>query len=265
MSEARLLDGKVALVTGATRGIGLGIARALAKQRCAIVLHGLGEPDEIQRHVADLSDANGVEVHHHGADLRDVGQIESLCRDAMERFGRIDVLVNNAGVQHTSPIESFPVGEWDRLLSVNLSAAFHTTRLLLPQMRSAGWGRVINIASTHGLVASIHKAAYIASKHGLVGLTKVVALETASSNITCNAICPGWTRTVLVERQIEARAREQGVSIEEAASGLLQEKQPSGTFVTPEQIGALALFLCSDSASQITGATLPIDGGWTAQ
>ncbi len=270
MSDARsrspgALHGRVALVTGSTSGIGLGIARALAAEGCAIVLHGLVDRPTAERLVSEFIEQFDVEAIHHGADLRDVGQIETLCHETIDRFGHVDILVNNAGVQFVRSIESFAVSEWNRILAVNLSAAFHTIRCCLPTMRSNKWGRIINTASTHGLVASVDKSAYVAAKHGLVGLTKVVALETAGTGITCNAICPGWTRTELVEKQIEARAEKADISIEEAAASLLSEKQPSGQFVTPEQIGAFARFLCSDAADQITGAALPIDGAWTAQ
>jgi 3-hydroxybutyrate dehydrogenase len=206
-----------------------------------------------------------VAVRYHGADLRDPAQIADLVASAARELGSLDVLINNAGVQHTAPVEAFPLEKWDQIVAVNLSAAFHTTHHALPLMRERGWGRIINTASVHGLVASLHKAAYVAAKHGLVGLTKVVALETAGSGITCNAICPGWTRTELIEPQIAARAAQLGVELEAGGRALLAEKQPSQQFVTVEQIGALAVFLCSPAAEQLTGVALPIDGGWTAQ
>ncbi len=265
MSQSTPLRGRVALITGATSGIGWGIARALAAQGCDILLHGLGTPELIEQFMAELQQKHGVSARHDGADLTDPTQIEAMCHDAVARFGRVDILINNAGVQHTDPVDSFPPQRWDELLAVNLTAAFHTIRLLLPTMRTQGWGRIVQTASTHGLVASIDKAAYVASKHGLIGLTKVVALETAEDPITCNAICPGWTRTPLVEQQIAARAEATGSSVEEAASNLVREKQPTGEFVTVEQIGSLVVFLCSEAAEQITGASLTIDGGWTAQ
>jgi 3-hydroxybutyrate dehydrogenase len=260
-----MLKGKRALVTGSTQGIGLGIARALAAQGCSVMLHGLGEPGRLQALRDELAAAHGVAVHVHGADLCRVDQIEDLVQATNRALGGLDVLVNNAGIQYTAPVEAFPVERWDQVLAVNLSAAFHTIRLAVPGMRRQGWGRIVNTASAHGLVASVHKAAYVAAKHGLVGLSKVVALETAGSGITCNAVCPGWVRTELVEPQIAARAEALGVSLEEGARDLLAEKQPSRQFVTVEQIGSLVVFLCSDAAAQITGAALPVDGGWTAQ
>ena len=260
-----MLAGKSALVTGSTSGIGLAIARAMAAEGANVMLHGLADPDAVRALCDEFEADYGVDVAFSSADVRDPAAIESLAREATERFGRVDVLVNNAGIQHTAPIEAFPPGRWDDILAVNLSAAFHTTRLLLPGMREAGWGRVINTASAHGLVASVEKVAYIAAKHGLIGMTKVVALETAREPITCNAICPGWVRTELIEQQIEARAGDLGVSIEEGARALLAEKQPSLEFVQPEQVAQIAVFLCSDGASQITGAAISVDGGWTAQ
>ena len=260
-----MLAGKSALVTGSTSGIGLAIARALAAEGANVMLHGLGDPAAIRRLCDEFETEYDVEVAFSGADLRFPAAIETLTRDVTDRFGHVAVRVNNAGIQHTAPIEEFPADRWDDIIAVNLSAAFHTTRLLLPGMREAGWGRVINTASAHGLVASAEKVAYIAAKHGIVGMTKVVALETARSAITCNAICPGWVRTELIEQQIEARAEDLGVSIEEGARALLAEKQPSMEFVEPEQVAQIAVFLCSDATSQITGAAISIDGGWTAQ
>ena len=259
------LAGKSALVTGSTSGIGLAIARALAASGANVMLHGLGDPGAIEALRGELAAAHGVGAAASGADLRDPEAIAALAREAAARFGRIDILVNNAGVQHTAPIEAFPADRWDDIIAVNLSAAFHATRLLLPAMREAGWGRILNTGSAHGLVASAEKAAYVASKHAIVGLTKVVALETARTAITCNAICPGFVRTELIERQIEERAAALGVPFEEGAAGLVGEKHPSLEFVQPEQIGQLAVFLCSDAASQITGAAISVDGGWTAQ
>ncbi|MYE32388.1 MAG: 3-hydroxybutyrate dehydrogenase [Chloroflexi bacterium] len=260
-----MLAGKSALVTGSTSGIGLAVAHALAAEGANVMLHGLGDPEAIRQLCDEFEAEYDVEVAFSGADLRFPAAIETLARDVTDRFGHIDILVNNAGIQHTAPIEEFPADRWDDIIAVNLSAAFHATRLLLPGMREAGWGRVINTASAHGLVASAEKVAYIAAKHGIVGMTKVVALETAQSPITCNAICPGWVRTELIERQIEARAEDLGVSIEEGARALLAEKQPSMEFVEPEQVAHIAVFLCSDAASQITGAAISVDGGWTAQ
>jgi 3-hydroxybutyrate dehydrogenase len=259
------LAGKRALVTGSTSGIGLAVARALAAQGVAVMLNGLGAPAQIEATRRALADSGDAAVAFHGADLRNYEEIESLVHATEAELGGIDILVNNAGVQFTAPIEEFPTERWDAILAINLSAAFHTMRLVVPQMKQRDWGRIINTASAHGLVASVQKAGYIAAKHGLVGLTKVVALETAETGITCNAICPGWVRTELVEAQIRARAQAGGVDIEAAAYDLLSEKQPSKRFVTPEQIGEIAVFLCSDAASQITGAALSVDGGWTAQ
>lgn len=229
------------------------------------MLNGFGDRDAIERQRADLAGRFHVSVFYNAADLSRPEECAALVEDAEARLGRVDVLVNNAGIQHVAPVESFPVDRWDAILAVNLSAAFHTIRKVLPAMRRRGWGRVLNIASTHGLVASVGKAAYVAAKHGLVGLTKVVALETAGSGITCNAICPGWVLTPLVQSQIEARAKAEGVALEQAERELLAEKQPSGVFTTVEQIGALAVFLCTEAASNLTGASIPVDGGWLAQ
>lgn len=259
-----MLQGKTAIVTGSTSGIGAGIARALAAQGCHVVLNGFGDPAAIDALQAEIRRA-GAQAWYHAADLSRAAEVAALVAFAVEQAGRVDILVNNAGIQHVAPIEEFPPERWDAVLAVNLSSAFHAIRAAVPHMRRGGWGRVINIASTHGLVASIHKAAYVASKHGLVGLTRVVALETAGSGITCNAICPGWVRTELVERQIAARADQAGSDRDSAARSLLAEKQPSRQFVQVEQVAALATYLCSAAAAQITGATLPIDGGWTAQ
>jgi len=260
-----MLTGKAAVVTGSTSGIGLGIAEALARNGAAVMLNGLGPAGEIERLRSDLAQRRGVPVEFHAADMTRPDQVRDLIATAERRFGRVDVLVNNAGIQHVDPIEAFPAERWDAVIAINLSAAFHAVAAALPGMRARGWGRIVNIASAHGLVASAGKAAYVAAKHGLVGLTKVVGLETAGSGITCNAVCPGWVLTPLVERQIEARAAERGVSIEAARRDLLGEKQPSGQFVTPAQIGESVIFLCSEAAAQMTGAALAIDGGWTAQ
>ncbi|MBI4786285.1 MAG: 3-hydroxybutyrate dehydrogenase [Chloroflexi bacterium] len=260
-----MLKDKNAVVTGSTSGIGLGIARALAAQGCHVVLNGFGDPDAIEQNRAALERECGVTVRYHGADLRKPTEIRDLIETATRQLGGVDILCNNAGIQHTAPIEQFPPEKWDAIIAVNLSHAFHTIHHALPQMKQRGWGRIVNTASAHGLVASANKAAYVAAKHGIVGLTKVVALETAGTGVTCNAICPGWTRTELVEPQIAARAKQLGVGIEEGARALLAEKQPSQQFVTVEQLGQLVVFLCSDAAAQITGAAIPIDGGWTAQ
>ena len=260
-----MLKGRKAIVTGSTSGIGLGIARALAAAGCSVLLNGFGDAGAIALLCAELSATYSTEVLFKDADLSRVDACEALIEDAEARLGQIDILVNNAGIQHIAPIESFPVDRWDMILAVNLTAAFHTIRKTLPLMRRSGWGRLINIASVHGLVASPQKAAYVAAKHGLVGLTKAVALETAGSGITCNAICPGWVLTPLLENQIERKARAEDIGYEEAASELLKEKQPSKTFTTVEELGALTVFLCSEAAANITGSCLSIDGGWTAQ
>jgi 3-hydroxybutyrate dehydrogenase len=265
MTEGAMLQGKTALVTGSTSGIGLGIARALAAQGCHVMLNGFGDHTAIERARAALEREHGVRVRYDGADLSKPPRVAGLVEATVRELGGIDVLVNNAGIQHTAPCEEFPLDRWDAILATNLSAAFHATRSALPLMRRKGWGRIVNTASVHGLVASAHKAAYVAAKHGLVGLTKVVALETAGSGITCNALCPGWTRTELVEPQIAARAQALGVDLDEGARALLSEKQPSKQFVTVEQLGAVVAFLCSDAAAQLTGAAIPVDGGWTAQ
>ena len=259
-----MLEGKLALVTGSTSGIGLGIARALAAQGCGIVLNGFGEPDAIEALRAGLAAEHRIKVVFEPADLTRPAEIESLMRRCDEHGG-IDVLVNNAGIQHTSPVESFPPERWDAVIALNLSSAFHTTRLALPTMKARDWGRIVNIASAHGLVASVEKSAYVAAKHGIIGLTKVVALETARSGVTCNAICPGWVLTPLVQKQIDARIAERGMTPDAARASLLGEKQPSGEFVTPEQLGALAVFLCSPAGDQVRGAAWAMDGGWTAQ
>ncbi len=260
-----MLKGKTALVTGSTSGIGQGIAEALATQGANIVLNGFGEAAAIEALRAEIAEKNGVTVTYDGADMTKPAEIERMVKDAEAQFGAIDVLVNNAGIQHVSPLEDFPQDRWDAVIAINMSSVFHATKWTLPAMRAKGWGRIINIASAHGLVASIHKAAYVAAKHGVIGLSKVTALETAGSGITCNAICPGWVLTPLVRQQIEARAAASGRSYEEEKLDLVSEKQPSKEFVTPEQLGGLAVFLCSPAADQITGAPLSIDGGWTAQ
>lgn len=259
-----MLKGKRALVTGSTSGIGLGIAHALARQGCDLVLNGFGDASAIETLRSDMARTYGVGVHFGPADLVRVSDIETLAAQC-QTLGGVDILVNNAGIQHTSPVESFPPERWDAVIALNLSAAFHTTRLLLPGMKARNWGRIVNIASTHGLVASVEKAAYVAAKHGIIGLTKVVALETAQTGITCNAICPGWVLTPLVQKQIDARVAARGISLEQAKDELVGEKQPSREFVTPDQLGALAAFLCSDAANQVRGAAWTMDGGWTAQ
>ena len=254
-----ILSGKVALVTGSTSGIGLGIARALAAEGANIMLNGFGDAAEIEKLRADLK------ARYHAADMAKPAEVRALVEQTVAQLGGIDILVNNAGIQHVAPVEQFPDERWDAVIAINLSASFHAIKAALPHMRKRGWGRVINIASAHGVVASAQKAAYVTAKHGLVGLTKVVALETATSGITCNAICPGWVLTPLVQKQIDDLARREKLSGDEEKRRLLAEKQPSGEFATPTEIGGLAVFLCSDAASQIRGASLSIDGGWTAQ
>lgn len=260
-----MLKGKTAIVTGSTSGIGLGIARALAGAGARVMLNGFGDAAQIEALRAGLAQEFGVEVAYNPADMSEPAQIHALIANAQQQLGSVDVLVNNAGIQHTSPIESFPAERWDAILAINLSSAFHAIQAALPGMRASNWGRIINIASVHGLVASVDKSAYVAAKHGLVGLTKAVALETARSGITCNAVCPGWVLTPLVQKQIDARAQRDGLSEEQAKTALLGEKQPSGEFATPEQIGAVCLFLCSSAATQMRGAALPVDGAWLAQ
>jgi 3-hydroxybutyrate dehydrogenase len=259
------LRGKAAVVTGSTSGIGLGIAQALAAGGADVLLNGFGDHGEIEGLCRRLSEAHGVRVSYSAADMSDAAAIESMISLMAADLGGVDILVNNAGIQHTAPVEAFPPDRWDAVIAINLSAAFHATRAALPHMRERGWGRIINVASAHGLVASRHKSAYVAAKHGLIGLTKVVALETATTGVTCNAICPGWVLTPLVQRQIDDIASREGLGPDEATARLLEEKQPSLAFATPEQIGALAAFLCSEAAAQIRGAAIPVDGGWTAR
>ena len=260
-----MLSGKRAVVTGSTSGIGLGIARALAAQGANVVINGFGDPQAIEKERLSIEQEFGVKAFFIGADLSQAQSTREFVVAAVTALGGIDILVNNAGIQHTDLIENFPVDRWDAVIALNLSAVFHATAVALPYMKAQGWGRIINIASAHGLVASAQKSAYVAAKHGVVGLTKVTALENTGNGITANAICPGWVRTPLVERQIEALAAKHGTDIETAAKGLLEEKQPSLQFVTPEQLGATAVFLCSDAAAQMTGTSVSMDGGWTAR
>jgi len=260
-----MLKGKKAVVTGSTSGIGLAIARELARAGADLVINGFGDADEIERTRGGIESQSGGKAVYLGADLSSGEATRQFVDDAAKALGGIDILVNNAGIQHTALIEDFPIERWDAIIALNLSAVFHGTAAALPHMKKQGWGRIVNIASVHGQVASVQKAAYVAAKHGVIGLTKVTALETAGQGITCNAICPGWVRTALVERQIEALAQKNGVDIETAARELLAEKQPSLEFVTPEQLGQAAVFLCSDAASQMTGVPLTLDGGWTAR
>jgi len=270
MSLAR----KLALVTGSTSGIGLGIARSLAAKGSDIVLNGFGTQAEIDALCKDIADKYKVKVHYEGADLSKTSEIEDMMARIAKKSGSeggggggrgLDILVNNAGIQFTSKIDAFPVAKWDAIISLNLSSVFHTTRLALPGMKTKNWGRIVNIASVHGLVASAEKSAYVAAKHGVVGFTKVTALETALTGVTCNAICPGWVLTPLVQKQIDDRAKAGGISQDKAKTDLLKEKQPSQQFVTPQQLGEMAAFLCSDAASEMRGQCLVMDGGWTAQ
>jgi 3-hydroxybutyrate dehydrogenase len=260
-----MLKGKVAIVTGSTSGIGLGIAKVLAGQGAHIVLNGFGDSAEIERIRARLERDHDVQVVYDGADMSKGEAVRGLIAAAIRKLGRVDILVNNAGIQFTAPVEEFPPQKWDAILAINLSAAFHGIAAVVPQMKKQGWGRIINIASAHGLVGSTHKAAYVAAKHGIVGLTKVVGLETAGTGITANAVCPGWVLTPLVEKQIADIATDKGISRQQATTALLGEKQPSQTFVTPEQLGGTVAFLCSPAADQITGTTIAVDGAWTAQ
>lgn len=259
-----MLKGKTALVTGSTSGIGLAIAHALASEGANIVVNGFGTDDTIKQTEQKLQ-ACGVRTLYHGADMSKPAEIEQMVRAANATFGTVDVLVNNAGIQHVSPIESFPPDRWDAIIAINLTSAFHTTRLALPSMKQKNWGRIINIASVHGLVASAEKSAYVAAKHGIIGLTKSVALETAQTGVTCNAICPGWVLTPLVQKQIDARVERDHLHPEAAKDALVGEKQPSMEFATTEQLGALAVFLCSPAADQVRGVAWNVDGGWCAQ
>jgi 3-hydroxybutyrate dehydrogenase len=256
-----MLKGKTALVTGSTSGIGLGIAKALAAQGANIVLNGFGDVDGPKAEVAAL----GVKVAYHGADMSKPAEIEAMMAFAVEQFGRVDILVNNAGIQHVARIENFPTERWDAIIAINMSSAFHATRVALPGMQAAGWGRIINVASVHGLVGSAEKSAYVAAKHGVVGLTKVTALENATTGVTCNAICPGWVLTPLVQKQVDAKAAALGVSNDEAKGVLLGEKEPSKQFTTPEELGALAVFFCSPAGNNVRGVAWNMDGGWVAQ
>jgi 3-hydroxybutyrate dehydrogenase len=260
-----MLKGRNAIVTGSTSGIGKGIAEALASAGANVMLNGFGDAAEIERQRAGLASSAKVEVAYHPADMSKPADIRDMVASAQKALGGVDILVNNAGIQHVAPIEQFPDDRWDAIIAINLSSAFHATKAALPGMRARKWGRIINIASAHGLVASAEKSAYVAAKHGIMGLTKTIALETAGSGITCVAICPGWVLTPLVQKQIDAKAAAGKLSPEEAKMALLGEKQPSQEFTTPEQIGQTVLFLCSPAAEQITGSAISLDGGWTAQ
>jgi 3-hydroxybutyrate dehydrogenase len=263
--KSTMLNGKTALVTGSTSGIGLGIARALAEQGANILFNGFGDAQQIEKLYTDIGQEFGVQTAYHNADMSKPAEIEAMMKFADAKFGGVDILVNNAGIQHVSNIEDFPAEKWDAIIAINLSSAFHTTRLALPGMKQKNWGRIINLASVHGLVGSSGKSAYVAAKHGLVGFTKVTALENAQTGVTCNAICPGWVLTPLVQKQVDDRAAREGISNEQARKALLAEKQPSGEFVTPEELGALAVFFCSPAGDQVRGVAWNMDGGWAAQ
>jgi 3-hydroxybutyrate dehydrogenase len=256
-----MLKGKTALVTGSTSGIGLGMAMALARQGANVMLNGFGDVETARAEVSRL----GTRVSYHGADMSKPIEIEAMVRACEAEFGSLDILVNNAGIQHVAKVEDFPVDRWDAIIAINLTSAFHTTRLALPGMKRRNWGRVLNIASVHGLVASAEKSAYVAAKHGIVGFTKTVALEAATTGVTVNAICPGWVLTPLVQKQVDARAAQAGISNDDAKRQLLAEKQPSLQFTTPEQLADLAVFLCSPAADNIRGVAWNVDGGWVAQ
>lgn len=259
------LTGKTALITGSTSGIGLGIAQAMAAAGANVVLNGLGDTAEIEKIRLGLEKDHGIRALYHGADMTKPEQIRDMCEKSIGVFGAIDILVNNAGIQHVSPIDEFPEDKWNAIIAINLNSAFHTTKACLPGMKTKGWGRIINIASAHGLVASPFKSAYIAAKHGLVGMTKTIALETATDNVTCNAICPGYVLTPLVQNQIKDQAKVHNLPESEVVDKIMLTPQPTKKFVEVEQLGALAVFLCSDAASNITGTSLPVDGGWTAR
>jgi 3-hydroxybutyrate dehydrogenase len=263
-SSLRTLEGKVAIVTGSTSGIGLGIARGFAAAGATVVLNGFGKQEEIEDTVAELKKSYAVPVAYSGADMSNAASIEDMVTGIVSRFKRVDIVVNNAGIQHVAPLDKFPPQKWDAILAINLSSAFHTTRLVLPSMRANKWGRIINVASAHGLVASPFKSAYVAAKHGMVGLTKVTALETAEDGITCNAICPGYVYTPLVEAQIGDQAKAHNIPREEVIRDVLLVNQPNKRFATVEEMAAVALFLASDAAASITGTAIPVDGGWTA-
>ncbi len=256
-----MLKGKTALVTGSTSGIGLGIAKALAAQGANIVMNGFGDVEGPKAEITAL----GAKVAYHGADMSKPAEIADMMAYAAAQFGQIDILVNNAGIQHVAKVEDFPVEKWDAIIAINLSSAFHTTRLAMPAMKAANWGRIINVASAHGLVASAQKSAYVTSKHGIVGFTKAVALETAQTGVTSNAICPGWVLTPLVQKQIDDRAAREGITVEKAKHELLGEKEPSLQFTTPEELGALAVFFCSPAGNNVRGVAWNMDGGWVAQ
>jgi len=259
------LKGRVALVTGSTSGIGLGIAEALAAEGASIMLNGFGDAGKIEALRVSFERRFGVKALYSGADVSKPGPIVAMVAETQKSLGSLDILVNNAGIQFTAPVEEFPDDKWDQIIAINMSGVFHGMKAAIPVMKSKGWGRIINIASAHGLVASPFKVAYVAAKHGVLGMTKVAAIELANSGVTVNAICPGWVLTPLVQKQLEDRAKEKGTTVEEETHAFVTEKQPMARFSTPEEIGGLAVFLCSDAAKTITGAPLSIDGGWVAQ
>jgi 3-hydroxybutyrate dehydrogenase len=259
------LKGKVALVTGSTSGIGLGIARALAAEGADIMLNGLGDAAQIEALRLEMAASHGIKAGYSGADISKPEQIAAMVTEAIKTLGSVDILVNNAGVQFTANVEDFPNDRWDQIIAINLSGVFHGMKAAIPAMKAKGWGRIINIASAHGLVASPQKVAYVAAKHGVVGMTKVAAIELANAGVTVNAICPGWVLTPLVGKQLQDRAEKDGTTVEQESHDMVAEKQPMVKFTTPEQIGGLAVFLCSDAAATITGTPLSIDGGWVAQ
>jgi 3-hydroxybutyrate dehydrogenase len=264
-NSQKTLAGRVAIVTGSTSGIGLGIARALAEAGAHVVINGLGDPDQIETTRRELANETGVHVSYDDGNLMDGVEAAALVTRAIAAFGKVDILVNNAGIQHVSPIEDFPVDKWNAIIALNLSASFHTIRAAFGPMKAAGWGRIVNLASVHGLIASPYKSAYVAAKHGVVGLTKTVALEGAKYGVTCNAICPGYVWTPLVENQIDDTANARGISRDAVIKDVLLAAQPSKRFVTVEELGAFTAFLCGDAAQSITGVALPVDGGWTGQ
>ena len=259
-----MLKGKNALITGSTSGIGLGIAEGFAKEGMNLVLNGFGDAAEIEKLRAGLASKFGVKVLYNGADMSNPGQIEAMMRKAASELGGVDVLVNNAGIQHVAPVEEFPLAKWDAIIAINMSSAFHTTRMAVPYMKSKSWGRIINVASAHALVASPFKSAYVTSKHGIMGFTKTVALEVAENGVTVNAICPGYVLTPLVEMQIPDTAKARGITEEQVKRDVLLAAQPTKQFVTTEQIAGVAVFLCTDSAASITGTNISVEGGWTA-
>ena len=260
-----MLKGKTAIITGSTSGIGQGMAHALAHAGCNVVINGFGDAAKIENDRAALEKSAGVKVLYHNADMTKVEQIEDLVKSTKEKLGSVDIVVNNAGIQFVSPVEDFPVDKWNAIIAINLSSAFHITRLAIPHMKEAGWGRIVNLASAHALVASPFKSAYVAAKHGIAGFTKSVALEVAEKNITCNAICPGYVKTELVENQIADTAKARGITEEQVINDVILGAQPTKKFTTIEQIGALCVFLCSDAGANITGTAIPVDGGWTAK